>query len=114
MTIHLKLAALREIPWHQHLIRLLLGGTITAATGLIANHYGPIIGGLFLAFPAIFPASATLVEKEERDEKRRAGIVHSNRGRLSAALDARGASMGAIALIGFAVLVWRGLPAHEG
>jgi hypothetical protein len=31
--------------------------------GLIAARFGPVVGGLFLAFPAIFPASATLIEK---------------------------------------------------
>ena len=35
------------------------GGLITAVAGVIAQRFGPIIGGLFLAFPAIFPASAT-------------------------------------------------------
>ena len=83
------------------------------ATGLIASHFGPVIGGLFLAFPAIFPASATPVEKAQEDAKHRVGIAHTTRGRLSAALDARGASMGAIALVGFATVVWRALPAHD-
>lgn len=78
-------------------------------TGLIASHCGPAIGGLFLAFPAIFPASATLVERHERDKKRRAGILNTLRGRLSAALDARGALLGAIALMAFAAIIWKGL-----
>ena len=38
------------------------------------QRWGPGIGGLFLAFPAIFPASATLVEKHEKQKKNRAGI----------------------------------------
>ena len=37
--------------------------------GLVANVWGPAWGGLFLAFPAIFCASATLIEKHEREEK---------------------------------------------
>jgi hypothetical protein len=41
----------------------LLGGVVTVVAGLLAKHYGPVFGGLFLAFPAIFPASATLVDK---------------------------------------------------
>jgi hypothetical protein len=89
--------------------RFVLGGLITLATG---KQFGPVVGGLFLAFPAIFPASATLVEKHERERKRQAGIPETNRGRLSAALDARGAAMGAIALAAFAVLVWKFLPGH--
>lgn len=59
------------------------------------QKFGPVFGGLFLAFPAIFPASATLLEKHERDKKRKAGIASTVRGRLAAALDARGAVMGA-------------------
>jgi hypothetical protein len=87
----------------------MLGGAVTVLTGLIASHCGPAIGGLFLAFPAIFPASATLVERHERDKKRRAGILNTLRGRLSAALDARGALLGAIALMAFAAIIWKGL-----
>jgi hypothetical protein len=30
--------------------------------GLLAKKFGSTVGGLFLAFPAIFPASATLIE----------------------------------------------------
>lgn len=68
------------------------------------------MGGLFLAFPAIFPASATLLEKYEGEKKREAGIACTSRGRLAAALDARGAVMGAFGGMVFAVLVWKCLP----
>jgi hypothetical protein len=80
------------------------------ATGLIAKQWGPVFGGLFLAFPAIFPASATLVEKDETLKKRKSGIVDHVRGRKAAALDARGAALGSLGLAGFAVVVWRLLP----
>lgn len=113
MKIQLNLASLRAIRWHEYLTRFLLGGTITVVTGLIAKHFGPIVGGLFLAFPAIFPSGATLIEKHERDKKRRAGIPRTIRGRLAAALDARGAAMGTIALAAFGLVVWRLLPAHS-
>jgi hypothetical protein len=112
MRITINLAALKQIKWHEYLTRFLLGGAITVATGLIAKHFGPVIGGLFLAFPAIFPAGATLIEKHERDRKRRAGIPRTIRGRLAVALEARGTAMGTIALAGFAVLVWKLLPSH--
>ena len=113
MLIHLKLSALRQTKAHEYLTRFLLGGAACLAAGWIARQFGPVIGGLFLAFPAIFPASATLIEHHEREKKARAGITHTVRGRLSAALDARGASMGALALVVFAVLVWKGLPGHR-
>lgn len=45
------------------------GCLITVATGMIAKKYGPGIGGLFLAFPAILPASATLIEKHEKQKE---------------------------------------------
>jgi len=39
---------------------------MTVIAGLIAFRFGPVVGGLFLAFPAIFPASATLIERHGR------------------------------------------------
>ena len=46
-----------------------LGGVMTVVAGLIAARFGPVIGGLFLAFPAIFPATATLIEKHVLERK---------------------------------------------
>src|SRR5579864_4617827 len=65
---------LRRTRWHEYGIRFLAGGTITALVGIIGRKFGPSIGGLFLAFPAIFPASAMLVEKHELEKKRNAGV----------------------------------------
>ena len=113
MKIRINLASLKQIEWNEFLTRFLLGGAISVVTGLIAKQFGPVIGGLFLAFPAIFPSGATLIERQERDRKRRAGILHTIRGRLAAALDARGAAMGAIALATFGLLVWKQLPRHN-
>jgi hypothetical protein len=113
VRIRINLASLKQTQWHEYLTRFLLGGAITVATGLIAKHFGPVIGGLFLAFPAIFPAGATLIEKHERDKKLRAGIPRTIRGRLAAALDARGAAMGSIALAAFGLIVSKLLPLHN-
>jgi hypothetical protein len=113
MRIRINLAALEQTQWHDYLTRFLLGGAITVVTGLIAKHFGPVIGGLFLAFPAILPAGATLIEKHEREKKRRAGIPRTIRGRLAAALDARGAAMGSIALAAFGLFVWKLLPLYN-
>jgi hypothetical protein len=104
------LTALHELRWYEFLLRFLFGGAITAVAGLIATKYGPIVGGLFLAFPAIFPASATLVEKHQRERKRKVGILDTKRGRQAAALDAYGTALGAVALFSFALIVWRLLP----
>ena len=73
-----------------------------------------MFGGLFLAFPAVFPASATLLEKHERERKSRAGIANTARGRAAAALDARGAAIGSIGLIGFGLTVWKLVPMSNG
>jgi hypothetical protein len=109
-NIAIDFASLRRIKGYEYLSRFLLGGSITVATGLIASRWGPVVGGLFLAFPAIFPAGASLLDKHERDKKRNAGISHTIRGRLAVALDARGAAMGSIGLAVFALVAWRLLP----
>jgi hypothetical protein len=74
--------------WYEYVIRFVFGGTITALTGIIARRYGPEIGGLFLAFPAILPAAASLIEKHEKEKKERAGLHGTMRGRVAAGIDA--------------------------
>ena len=106
MIVHLNLPALRETLWYEYLIKFVLGGTMTVFTGLIAARFGPIIGGLFLAFPAIFPASVTLIEKHVRQRKEKAGLSGVRRGREAAALDAIGTALGSFGLAGFAVVIW--------
>ena len=54
MIVRLNPSALRETRWYEYLIRFALGGAITVIAGYIAARFGPIVGGLFLAFPAIF------------------------------------------------------------
>jgi hypothetical protein len=112
MRIEIDFSGPKETRWYEFGVRFLTGGLITAAAGLIARRYGPGIGGLFLAFPAIFPAGATLIEKHEEEKKEREGLHGTVRGRKAAAVDAAGASMGALALIPFALLVKFGLDHH--
>jgi hypothetical protein len=64
-----------------------------------------------LAFPAIFVASATLIERNERRKKEKAGLKGSARGRMAAALDSAGAGWGSLALFAFALIV-TALAAH--
>ena len=113
MRIEIDPSALRKTRWHEFGVRFLSGGLITAATGMIAKEFGPGVGGLFLAFPAIFPASATLIEKHEKQKKERAGVHGSARGRKAAAVDAAGAAIGSIGLLVFALLVKRLLVSHS-
>ena len=113
MQIKIDVSVLRETKWSDYAIRFLFGGLVTAAAGLIAKKFGPGVGGLFLAFPAIFPASATLIEKNAREEKRKAGLNGTRRGRMEAAVDAAGASIGTLGLLVFAVVIWRFMPDHR-
>jgi hypothetical protein len=91
-------------------LRFAFGGLATVLTGVLANRYGPVIGGLFLAFPALFPASATLVEKHERKRKEGRGMRSINRARAAVALDAFGAALGSIGLFAFGGAVWLLIP----
>jgi hypothetical protein len=107
MVVKFQLSALRRTRWYEVVLRVLFGGLATVATGIIAKSYGPVVGGLFLAFPAIFPATATLVEKHVKEKKQRAHIEGVNRAQRAVALEARGTMMGSLGLIAFGLLLWR-------
>lgn len=107
MLIRVKWSALKEGHWYEYALRFMLGGAATVVAGIVAEVWGPAVGGLFLAFPAIFIASATMVEKHERERKERKGVKGSRRGLDAASLDAAGAAWGTPALASFAcVTVW--------
>lgn len=106
-------ASIRETRPHEYLVRFLFGGLATVLAGLMAKHFGPGIGGLFLAFPAIFPAGATLIESHEKKRKAKIGSDGTRRGRMAASVDSAGAALGSIGLAGFALVLWRGLPDHN-
>jgi hypothetical protein len=110
MIVHIRPAALREGNWREYLIRFVLGGLTTAFAGAVAALYGPENGGLFLAFPAVFFASATLIEKHERERKQSLGLQGSKRGKDAAALDAVGMSVGSFGLVAFAAVIWEVAP----
>lgn len=112
MIIHINLGALKQIRWKELALRFSLGGAITAAAGSIAMEFGPVIGGLFLAFPAILPASLTLVEKHEVQKKLKKGMAGGQRGRHAAAVDAAGSTLGSVGLVLFGFMVWRFTPNH--
>ena len=110
MKVKIDASELGQSKWYEYALRFAFGGTITALAGEIAKHYGPAIGGLFLAFPAILPATATLIADDEKKKKQRAGMNGAIRGRTAAGVDAAGAAMGCIGLIVFALIVWQRLP----
>jgi hypothetical protein len=106
MIVRLNPSAVRDMRWYEYAARFALGGAMTAVAGLIAARFGPVVGGLFLAFPAIFPASATLIEKHARERKEKAGLSGAQRGRDAAALDAAGAALGSLGLAAFGAVIW--------
>jgi uncharacterized protein DUF3147 len=105
MRVRIDLSSLKQTKWNQMLVRFVCGGLATVVAGLVAKKYGPILGGLFLAFPAILPASTTLIEKHEIERKKRAGLHGEIRARKAAGVDAAGAVIGSIGLLVFAALI---------
>src|SRR5437588_12255172 len=91
--VEIKPKQLKDAKWWEWVIRFAFGGLITVITGIISKKYGPAFGGLFLAFPAILPASATLLEQHD--------------GQKAAGVDSFGAIMGAVGLMAFGAVVWR-------
>jgi len=90
----INLGGLRKPKTWEYVVRFLFGGLVTVCSGLVAHAYGPTLGGLFLAFPSILPASLTLVKQHE--------------GRAKALEDARGARLGSVGLAAFAIVIWAG------
>ncbi|HEX8924967.1 MAG TPA: DUF3147 family protein [Terriglobales bacterium] len=104
MLIRVDTSALRQSKWHDYAIRFVFGGLITAIAGLIAKHYGPALGGLFLAFPAIFPASVTLCFQKEVEKKEQKGLRGEQTGISAAGSEAAGTVLGSIGLASFALI----------
>lgn len=84
------LAKLRGVRLHENLLRFAFGAGISVVAGLVALDVGLKIGGVFLAFPAILPASLTLIEHKD--------------GRGQAVEQAWGAAMGGAGLVAFAIV----------
>lgn len=106
MIVKVQLSSICQTKPYEYVIRFVLGGLTTVIAGLVADTFGPATGGLFVAFPALFCASATLVEKHERERKERKGLKGEERARGAAALDAVGAGWGSLALAAFAAVVF--------
>ena len=104
MLVKLSSSALKQTRWYEYGVRFLLGGLATVLTGVVSSRFGVSVGGLFLALPAVFCASATLIESHERRAKEKAGLSGDRRGQQAAALDAAGAGLGSIGLAAFAAV----------
>ena len=82
---------LTQAPARDWAIRFAFGAGVSAIAAIVAAVAGPKVGGIFLAFPAILLASLTLIAKEE--------------GINPARDDARGAAVGTVGLLAFAVII---------
>ena len=101
--ISTNLSSLKDVKLHEYALRFLFGGLCTVAAGIIAKRLGPAVGGLFLAFPAIFPAGASLLETHEKRKMAKSGLDGTKQAREAASVDSAGASIGCIGLIAFAL-----------
>jgi hypothetical protein len=104
MLVQMSSSALKDGRWYEYVVRFVLGGVATVFTGVVAKLAGPSMGGLFLALPAIFCASATLVERHEIRRKRENGLDGERRGKQAAGLDAYGAALGGLGMLVFAII----------
>ena len=71
-------------------MRFAFGFGVSVLAGIVGLALGSRVGGVFLAFPAILPASLTLIADQD--------------GRDRAEIDAAGATIGAVALAVFAAI----------
>lgn len=80
---------LHDIKGHDLAIRFAFGAGVSVVAAVIGKAFSPVVGGMFLAFPAILPATLTLLEKKHGTED----AEHDN----------RGAVLGALGLVAFAL-----------
>ncbi len=113
MVIKADISAVKSTSLSEFAMRFLFGGAATVIAGLIAKYYGPEAGGLFLAFPAIAPGAATLLDQHAKRHRQRLGLGGHTRGRKVAALEMFGTLWGTVGLLAFALVVWRMAPSHS-
>src|SRR5207247_1416545 len=78
----------------EQLVRFVLGGAVTVAAGVIARGWGGVIGGVFFAFSAVFPAGGALIEQPGGKRQRGGGRGGRRGGRCAGAVGAVGAACG--------------------
>ncbi len=99
-TPEVDLSKLRKVRRSEYAIRFAFGAFISAVAAILGSITGYKLAGLFLGFPAILPATLTLLER--------------NDGAAQVASDVRGAVFGAIAMVGFAIVAATVLPHSPG
>ncbi len=88
--------AAKDAPLRDLVVRFGFGFVVSAVAGVIAMTLGARAGGIMLGFPAILPATLTLIEKKQSEQ--------------DAEHDDIGAILGAAALIVFAIVGWQLFP----
>ncbi len=83
-------AKLRAVRVWELGVRFAFGFAVSVVAGLVSFGFGDRAGGVLLAFPAILPASLTLIGSKD--------------GECAAEIDAAGATIGAAALAAFAAV----------
>lgn len=84
------LGGLRQVRPREMLVRFALGAAVSVVAGIISQLAGSRLGGVFLAFPAILPASLTILQEKD--------------GTRDADRDAIGAVLGGLGLVVFAAV----------
>jgi uncharacterized membrane protein (GlpM family) len=85
--------AIKQIGRRQALVRFAAGAAASLVAALVSELAGSRVSGPLLALPAILIASLTLIADED--------------GVRAAIDDSRGAVLGAIGMVAFAVVCWR-------
>ena len=80
---------LRQVKASDLAVRFGFGAAVSVVAAVTGNVFGAFVGGMFLAFPAILPATLTLLEQHD--------------GTRAAVHDQRGALLGALGMVAFAL-----------
>jgi hypothetical protein len=113
VRLRLQTASLRETTAAEYAQRFVFGGVVTLAASLIADRWGPVIGGIFLAFPGIFPAAVSLVARHKLSREAEAGKQGLSSAARETSVEAAGASAGTWGLVAFALVVWKQSPKYS-
>jgi hypothetical protein len=89
-TMAFDVSKLHDVHLSDLTVRFAFGAGMSVAAAGVTAWFGPFAGGMFLAFPAILPATLTLLEDKE--------------GTPDACHDVRGAVLGSLGLVAFAVV----------